>query len=110
MHTRDEQRINGRRHTHRVILHLHDDTSFDELVVRQHLRNDLGVGDPPMNVEHMLDAEVVHTIERSLIHDQVSRDEGGLLVTQLPENGEDAFAALGRDQHVSVSAWALPGF
>src|SRR6188508_3364383 len=63
-----------------------------------------------MNIEHMLDAEVVHAIERSLIHDQVSREEGGLLVTQSPENGEDAFAALGRDQHVSISAWALPGF
>ena len=61
-----------------------------------------------MNIEHVLDAKVVHAIERSLIHDQVSRDEGGLLVTQSAEHREDALAALGRNEHIGVSAWSLP--
>ena len=95
--------------THRVVLHAHNEATCDRLVVRQHLRDDLRVGDPPMNIEHVLDAEVVHAIERSLIHDQVSRDEGGLLVTQSPENGEDTVAALRRNEHIGISVWALPG-
>jgi len=110
MHTRDEQRINRRWNTHRVVLDARDDAACDEFGVRQHLRDELGVGDSPMNIEDVLDAKVVHAIERSLIHDQVSRDEGGLSVTQSPESAEDALAALGCNQHIGVSAWALPVF
>ena len=105
MHTGHEQRIDGRRHAHRMVLHADRDASFDELVVRQHLRDDLRVGDSPVDVERVLDTKVVNALERRLIHDQISRDEQRALVTQLPQNGEDTLAALGRDQHVGVSAW-----
>ena len=63
-----------------------------------------------MNIEQVVDAEVVNTLERSLVHDQVPRNESEVLVTQSPENGEDTLAALGCNEHIRVSVRALPGF
>jgi hypothetical protein len=78
-------------------------------VVGHDLRDDLRIGYPPVNIDNVLDAEVVDTLERGLIHDQVPRDERELFVTESAENAEDTLTALGSNKHVGVSVRALPG-